>query len=352
MLERWEEMRLYDRIREAQKGSRSTCCTTGRPTPTGRIHLGTALNKTLKDFVVKCRSMSGFDAPYVPGWDCHGLPIEIKVDDELGRKKLEMDPLAGARCVPQLRREVPRPAARAIQAPRRVRPLGRAVLDHGPAVRERRDGDLLRVLRAGPGLQGPEVGVLVHPRQDRAGRGGSRVRDAHQPQRLGAVSADQRSGEDRSGAGRQEERRHHHLDDHSVDAAGLDGGDVRARRGVRRAGYWRVDLHRCQGTGAADHREVQSRRCQGDREFPRLEAGVRDLRASLPRAQRSGRAWRLRHHGHRHRRGAHRSGAWRGRLPDRREVRHRPALRRGRRRHPAQRPAGVRGASRYSRRIR
>ncbi len=66
----------------------------GPPYANGPIHLGTALNKTLKDFVVKSRSMSGFDAPYVPGWDCHGLPIEIKVDNELGRKKLEMDPLA------------------------------------------------------------------------------------------------------------------------------------------------------------------------------------------------------------------------------------------------------------------
>src|SRR5208282_2271707 len=66
----------------------------GPPYANGPLHLGTALNKTLKDFVVKCRSMSGYDAPYVPGWDCHGLPIEIKVDNLLGRKKLDMDPLA------------------------------------------------------------------------------------------------------------------------------------------------------------------------------------------------------------------------------------------------------------------
>ncbi len=75
-------------------GSRLTSCTMIRLMQNGPIHLGHALNKTLKDFVVKSRSMSGFDAPYVPGWDCHGLPIEIKVDDLLGRKKLDMDPLA------------------------------------------------------------------------------------------------------------------------------------------------------------------------------------------------------------------------------------------------------------------
>ena len=64
----------------------------GPPYANGQIHLGTALNKILKDFVVKSRSMSGFDTPYVPGYDCHGLPIELKVDRELGPKKREMAP--------------------------------------------------------------------------------------------------------------------------------------------------------------------------------------------------------------------------------------------------------------------
>jgi isoleucyl-tRNA synthetase len=94
MLDRWEKMRIYDLIREAHKGQPIYVMHDGPPYANGPIHLGTALNKTLKDFVVKSRSMSGFDAPYVPGWDCHGLPIEIKVDDLLGRKKLDMDPLA------------------------------------------------------------------------------------------------------------------------------------------------------------------------------------------------------------------------------------------------------------------
>jgi len=94
MLERWEKMRLYHRIREAHKGQPIYVLHDGPPYANGPIHLGTALNKTLKDFVVKSRNMSGFDAPYVPGWDCHGLPIEIKVDEQLGRKKLELDPLA------------------------------------------------------------------------------------------------------------------------------------------------------------------------------------------------------------------------------------------------------------------
>ncbi len=94
MLERWEKMRIYERIREVHAGQTIYVLHDGPPYANGPIHLGTALNKTLKDFVVKSRNMSGFDAPYVPGWDCHGLPIEIKVDSQLGRKKLDMDPLA------------------------------------------------------------------------------------------------------------------------------------------------------------------------------------------------------------------------------------------------------------------
>ena len=62
----------------------------GPPYANGPMHLGHALNHGLKDFVVKSKSMAGFNAPYVPGFDCHGLPIEIKVDEQLGRKKLEM----------------------------------------------------------------------------------------------------------------------------------------------------------------------------------------------------------------------------------------------------------------------
>jgi isoleucyl-tRNA synthetase len=92
-LERWESMKLYDKIREARKGAPTYILHDGPPYANGPIHLGHALNKCLKDFVVKSKTMAGFDSPYVPGWDCHGLPIEIKVDESLGRKKLEMAPI-------------------------------------------------------------------------------------------------------------------------------------------------------------------------------------------------------------------------------------------------------------------
>ena len=93
MLARWEQARIYERIREARKGSPTYILHDGPPYTSGPIHMGTALNKCLKDFIVKSKTMAGFDAPYVPGWDCHGLPIEIKVDKELGGKKLQMRPM-------------------------------------------------------------------------------------------------------------------------------------------------------------------------------------------------------------------------------------------------------------------
>jgi len=89
-LARWASLRLYDELRKAGHGRPSYILHDGPPYANGPIHLGHALNKGLKDFVVKSKTMAGYDAPYVPGYDCHGLPIEIKVDEQLGRKKLEM----------------------------------------------------------------------------------------------------------------------------------------------------------------------------------------------------------------------------------------------------------------------
>jgi isoleucyl-tRNA synthetase len=89
-LARWKSLRLYEELRKARKGGPFYLLHDGPPYANGPIHLGHALNKGLKDFVVKSKSMAGFDAPYVPGYDCHGLPIEIKVEEQLGRKRLEL----------------------------------------------------------------------------------------------------------------------------------------------------------------------------------------------------------------------------------------------------------------------
>jgi isoleucyl-tRNA synthetase len=89
-LERWAKLDIYSQLRKAGAGRPSYLLHDGPPYANGPLHLGHALNKGLKDFVVKSKTMAGFDSPYVPGFDCHGLPIEIKVDEQLGRKKLEM----------------------------------------------------------------------------------------------------------------------------------------------------------------------------------------------------------------------------------------------------------------------
>ncbi len=99
----WNRDRLYQQIRAARKGSPKGTYVLhdGPPYANGGLHLGHALNKVLKDFVVKSKTMAGYDAPYVPGWDCHGLPIEIKVDEQLGRKKLEMPAISVRRACRQ-----------------------------------------------------------------------------------------------------------------------------------------------------------------------------------------------------------------------------------------------------------
>src|SRR5579863_6310052 len=90
LLARWKDSDLYQRIRADRKGRPIYILHDGPPYANGVIHLGTAFNKILKDFVVKLKTMEGYDSPYVPGWDCHGLPIENKIDNELGSKKAGM----------------------------------------------------------------------------------------------------------------------------------------------------------------------------------------------------------------------------------------------------------------------
>jgi isoleucyl-tRNA synthetase len=89
-LARWASLGLYEELRKAGHGRPAYILHDGPPYANGPIHLGHALNKGLKDFVVKSKTMAGFDAPYIPGFDCHGLPIEIKVEEKLGRKRLEL----------------------------------------------------------------------------------------------------------------------------------------------------------------------------------------------------------------------------------------------------------------------
>ncbi len=90
-LKRWQAMELYGKLRHAARGRPRFILHDGPPYANGAIHIGHAVNKILKDIIVKSKSLSGFDAPYVPGWDCHGLPIELNVEKKVGKPGRKID---------------------------------------------------------------------------------------------------------------------------------------------------------------------------------------------------------------------------------------------------------------------
>ncbi len=89
-LDSWKEMGLYEKIKDLRKDAEKFILHDGPPYANGNIHIGHALNKILKDIIIKYKTMEGFGTLYVPGWDCHGLPIEINVEKQLGKKKLSL----------------------------------------------------------------------------------------------------------------------------------------------------------------------------------------------------------------------------------------------------------------------
>ena len=91
-LKKWNEVNLYQKIRETFAGRPQFILHDGPPYANGEIHIGHAVNKVLKDFIVKSKTLSGFDAPYVPGWDCHGLPIELMVEKKIGKAGVKVSP--------------------------------------------------------------------------------------------------------------------------------------------------------------------------------------------------------------------------------------------------------------------
>ena len=91
MLKRWQSLDLYQAVRQAHAGDEKFILHDGPPYANGSIHIGHAVNKILKDIIVKSRGFMGFDAPYIPGWDCHGLPIEHKVEQEIGKAGVKVD---------------------------------------------------------------------------------------------------------------------------------------------------------------------------------------------------------------------------------------------------------------------
>ena len=91
ILKIWEEINIYQKLREQRKGSEKYILHDGPPYANGNLHIGTALNKILKDIINRFQSMLGKDANYVPGWDCHGLPIEWKIEEQYRKKGKDKD---------------------------------------------------------------------------------------------------------------------------------------------------------------------------------------------------------------------------------------------------------------------
>ena len=95
MIKAWEQKKIYKKLREQFKDKPLFILHDGPPYANGHLHMGHAINKILKDIIVRSRQMCGFNAPYVPGWDCHGLPIEHNVDKKLGKKNRRARYLGG-----------------------------------------------------------------------------------------------------------------------------------------------------------------------------------------------------------------------------------------------------------------
>ena len=84
-VKQWQEKDFYQQIRKSKKGKKKFVLHDGPPYANGNIHIGHAVNKVLKDIIIKAKGLDGYDAPYIPGWDCHGLPIELAIEKEYGK---------------------------------------------------------------------------------------------------------------------------------------------------------------------------------------------------------------------------------------------------------------------------
>ena len=246
MLAWWEAMGIYKRLREGAADRPLWILHDGPPYANAPIHMGTVLNKVLKDLVVKSRSMMGFNSVYIPGWDCHGLPIEREVDKALGLDDASVDVRRAMDPVEKIRRcrehalkfvDIQRER---VPTPRHLRRLGESVPDDGPGLRGRDRSRAGAAHRQGHGLQGAQAGPLVHALQDRPGPGRGRVRGAAEPVGLGEVPADLRAARCRGRAADVAR----HLDDDAVDAAGQPGHRRASGGGIRRAGRDRPRRHR------------------------------------------------------------------------------------------------------------
>ncbi len=188
ILARWARENLYGQLRESGKGRPKFVLHDGPPYANGNVHIGTALNKILKDMVVRSHQMAGKDSNYVPGWDCHGLPIEWKVEEEFYRKKGKVKPdFSDPAAIIAFRRECRAYAEHWLNVQREEfkrlgvvgdwdHPYLDDELSRGGADRPRD----LQVRRQRAALSRLEAGDVERGREDGARRGGGRIRGPHQ----------------------------------------------------------------------------------------------------------------------------------------------------------------------------
>ncbi len=178
ILAKWQEGDLYGQVRAHREGREKFILHDGPPYANGDIHIGHALNHILKDMVVRTQTLLGKDAPYIPGWDCHGLPIEWKVEEQYRKKKLNKDEVP----VKEFRAECRAYAQHWVDTQReQLKRLGIGGQWDKPYLtmnyRGGRD-DRLRALQVRgerPALSRRQAGDVVPGREDRAGRGRDRI---------------------------------------------------------------------------------------------------------------------------------------------------------------------------------
>ena len=341
----WEQERIYEQIRAERQDAPSYVLHDGPPYANGPIHLGHALNKCLKDFVVKSKTMAGFNAPYVPGWDCHGLPIEIKVDEKLGRKKLEMPAIA-------VRRACREYAQKYLDLQRtqfqRLGIFGRWGLPYStmtPEYESKIIETFFQFLEKGFVYKG--LKPVLWCMHDRTALAEAEVEyDMHTSPsvyvRYRLTSPPEAI--DVRLAGKQV----------STIIWTTTPWTLPASLAVAfHPDFEYVALEQdgevyivAEALAAATRAACGLETCAGDRSFSRFADGARYLRSPFPRSDDAGRSGHLRHHRPGHRRRPHRARAWRGRLCHRRTLWAEPAMRRGRWRAPTQRAARIRRALR------
>ena len=190
ILAKWDAMHLWGKIRAQSAGRPLFILHDGPPYANGNIHLGTALNKIHKDMINRTRQMAGYDANYIPGWDCHGLPIEWKIEEDYRRKNKDKDmvPILDFRA--ECRAYADHWLGVQAQEFRRLGvegDLARPLRHHGRAVRGGDRGRNLQVPAERRAVSRPAPGDVVAGREDRAGRGRDRVSRPHLHHDLGAL---------------------------------------------------------------------------------------------------------------------------------------------------------------------